>query len=103
LLVGGEEGAPWRHLLNVNLQPSSSYLATTTTTTSPAEMTTNMQPPPRLHGAPPDIIIKCGGWTFRAHKDVVCAQSQKLQDACTASTDVRELSIHIAHTNEADS
>jgi hypothetical protein len=101
LLVGGEEGAPWRHLLNVNLQPS--YLATTTTTKSSAEMTTTMSPPPRLHGAPPDIIIECGGHTFRAHKDVVRSQSQKLQDACRASANVCELSIRIAHTNEADS
>jgi hypothetical protein len=95
------EGVPWRHLINVNLKYS--YFATTTTSSSADMTTTTMSPPLRLHDASPDIIIECGSHTFRAHKDVVCAQSQKLQDACSASTKVRELSIRIAHTNEADS
>jgi hypothetical protein len=54
-------------------------------------------------GAPPDIIIVCGGHTFHAHKDAVCAHSQKLQDACSESTQVRKLLVlRIIHTSEAD-
>jgi hypothetical protein len=48
-----------------------------------------------------DLIIQCGDHTFYAHKDAVCARSQKLQDACSASAEVRKL-ILTAHANEAD-
>jgi hypothetical protein len=50
-----------------------------------------------------DIIIVCGDRTFYAHQDAVCAHSQKLQDACSANTKVREIHDRIARTNEADS
>ena len=49
-----------------------------------------------------DIIIECSDRTFYAHRDAVYAHSQKLQDAYNANTQVRELYIRIAHTNEAD-
>lgn len=68
--------------------------------------------PPPLHlrawssvredGAPTDLIIECGGHTFHAHQDAVCLQSQRLQEACSMSTKVRELSICITHITEAD-
>jgi hypothetical protein len=48
-----------------------------------------------------DLIIVCGDHTFYAHKDAVCARSQKLQGACSASAEVRKL-ILTAHANEAD-
>ena len=48
-----------------------------------------------------DILLQCGDRTFYAHKDAICAHSQRLQDACSADTKVRELSIRIAHANEA--
>jgi hypothetical protein len=43
---------------------------------------------------PPDIVIQRGDRSFYAHKDVVCAHTQKLQDACSVVTEVRELQFH---------
>lgn len=62
-----------------------------TTHSSPfsARMVTFVLPPSTHDGTSPhrdgdtaDIIIKCGGQTFSAHKATVCRQSQRLQDAC---------------------
>lgn len=43
------------------------------------------------NGDATDIVIKCGGETFSAHKSTVCRQSQTLQDACDTVADVSGL------------
>jgi hypothetical protein len=59
--------------------------------------------PPSLRQArdPADIVIKCDGQTFEAHKSIVFFQSQKLRDACDASTKVSAHQVQ-SKTREAD-
>lgn len=97
---------------NVSQLPTFKQLPSslaTTTTKSTREMATSTPPPLRdlsfvsQDGSPTDTIIICGGRTFFAHKAVVCAQSQTLQETCSARTKVRKPYIRITRTTEADS